>query len=245
MWQNRHKPGNMAVLVQANFAAVAQVAQQRGFWGADGCLMDLGLSSLQLAGGSRGFSFLRDGPLAMQFDPGQRLTAADILNRSTEEELTEILLRFGEERRARRISRAIVRARPLATTQELARVVEHAVGGRRGRLHPATRTFQALRMAVNRELENLEAGLGGAIKLLGPGGRLAVISYESLSDRLVKVAMRRASSGCICPPGSPVCTCGHTPELRLITRKPLTPSREEVQRNPRSRSARLRVAERL
>jgi 16S rRNA (cytosine1402-N4)-methyltransferase len=237
--------GDQVVLVQESFAAMAEVARQHGFLGADGVLMDLGLSSLQLEGETRGFSFQRDAPLDMRFDPRQHLTAADIVNGSTEEDLAQILARYGEERQAQRISRAIIRGRPVGSTLELARLVERAVGGRRGRLHPATLTFQALRVAVNRELENLEVGLNQGIKLLGVGGRLAVISYESLSDRMVKGAFRRASAWCICPPGSPICTCGHTPEVRLVTRKPITASLEEVQSNPRSRSARLRVAERL
>ena len=235
--------GERATLVHGSYAAVEEVARRWGFLGADGVLMDLGLSSLQLEGEERGFSFRVDAPLDMRFDPTRGRTAEEILNRATEADLTAIIGRYGEERQARRISRAIVEGRPVRTSGELAALVERVVGRRRGRLHPATRTFQAIRMAVNEELENLEQGLNQVIKLLGPGGRLAVISYHSLEHRLVKGALKRASPRCICPPRTPVCVCGHVPEVRLITKKPITPSLGEVRHNPRSRSARLRVAE--
>ena len=237
--------GRRAVLVQGSYADLGELARRHGFPAPQGVLMDLGLSSLQLEGEERGFSFRSDAPLDMRFNPQQHLTAADIVNGSTAEELARIISRYGEERRAWRIARAIVSRRPIGSTVELAGLVERAVGGRRGHLHPATRTFQALRMAVNSESEHLEQGLNEVIKLLGPGGRLAVLSYHSLDDRLVKGALRRASATCICPPRTPACICGHTPEVRLVTKRPITPSAEEVHRNPRSRSARLRVAEQL
>jgi 16S rRNA (cytosine1402-N4)-methyltransferase len=224
---------------------VAALAQQHGFLGVDGVLLDLGLSSFQLEGEARGFSFQGDALLDMRFNPQQHLNADDIVNRSTEKELAQILHRYGEERWARRISRTIVQGRPVRSTRELVRLVERAMGGRRGRIHPATRTFQALRIAVNNELENLETGLKEVIKLLRPVGRVAVISYHSLEERLVKGVFNQASATCVCPPIIPVCTCGQMPTMRVLTKKPISPSLEEVQRNPRSRSARLRVAEHL
>jgi 16S rRNA (cytosine1402-N4)-methyltransferase len=235
--------GQRVTLVHGSYTTVEELARNSGFLGADGILMDLGLSSLQLEGEERGFSFRVDGPLDMRFDPTRGRTAEEILNRTKEADLAAIISRYGEERQARRISRAIVGSRPIRRSGELAALVERAVGGRRGRIHPATRTFQAIRMAVNEEMEKLEEGLNQVIKLLGPGGRLAVISYHSLEDRMVKRAFQRASSRCICPPRLPACVCGHVPEVRLITKKPITPSLEEVRHNPRSRSARLRVAE--
>jgi 16S rRNA (cytosine1402-N4)-methyltransferase len=181
----------------------------------------------------------------MRFDPQQDLTAADLVNELTTAELAEILYRYGEERQARRIARAIVAARPLGTTRELAAVIAQAVGGRRGRLHPATRSFQALRIAVNDELGALEAVLPQAVELLRPGGRLAVISFHSLEDRLVKRFFRLQARDCVCPPEQPVCTCQHRPTLRVVTRRPLRPDETEIAQNPRARSARLRVAQRL
>jgi 16S rRNA (cytosine1402-N4)-methyltransferase len=208
-------------------------------------LFDLGLSSLQLADPARGFSFMGDGPLDMRYDPtGEGVTAATLVNQLPPEELEKLLIRYGEEGRARRIAEAIVAARPLYTTAELARVIERAVG-RRGRIHPATRTFQALRIAVNNELAALEVALPQAAELLRPGGRLVVISFHSLEDRVVKQFLRRESRDCICPPETPVCTCRHKATLRLVTRKPIVPTAGEVADNPRARSARMRVAERV
>lgn len=237
--------GERASLVLGTFADLAAIAQAQGFVAVDGVLFDLGLSSLHLADPSRGFSFQAEGPLDMRFDPTQDLTAADLVNNLSMNDLAELLYQYGEERESRRIARAIVHARPLRTTRQLAEVVARAVGGRRGRIHPATRTFQALRIAVNDELRQLEAALPQAVALLRPGGRLAVITFHSLEDRIVKDFLRRESRDCICPPGLPVCVCGHRANLRLITRKPITPSAEEVQANPRSRSAKLRVAEKV
>jgi 16S rRNA (cytosine1402-N4)-methyltransferase len=241
--------GDRAQLVHASFARLKEVVQAHGFAGersrVDGILFDLGLSSLQLADAQRGFSFMADGPLDMRFDPTSGdPTAADLVNTLSEEELADILYHYGEERQSRRIAGAIVEARPLHTTGELVEVVEQAVGRRRGRLHPATLTFQALRIAVNEELKALRAALSQAVELLAPGGRLAVIAFHSLEDRIVKRFMRRESKDCVCPPELPICTCDHQATLDVITRKPIRPTEEEVAANPRSRSARLRVGAR-
>jgi 16S rRNA (cytosine1402-N4)-methyltransferase len=181
----------------------------------------------------------------MRFDPAGPVTAAHLVNTSTEEELRRLLYQYGEEPRARAIARSLVQSRPIHTTKELAAAVARAAGPSRGRIHPATRTFQALRLAVNQELAHLEAGLAAAIRLLRPGGRLVVISYHSLEDRLVKTTLAREAARCLCPPGVPVCVCGHQPTLELVTRRVVKPTAAEVQDNPRSRSARLRSARRL
>jgi 16S rRNA (cytosine1402-N4)-methyltransferase len=211
----------------------------------NGILFDLGMSSLQLEAPGRGFSFQQDSPLDMRFSSRQPLTAADIVNTYPEHELVSLLEKYGEERRGRQIAKRIVESRPLRTTFELVQVVEQAVGGVRGRIHPATKTFQALRIAVNQELESLELALRQALDLLGSGGRIAVISFQSLEDRLVKEFLRRESQGCLCPPSVPVCVCGHTPKLRIVTKKAVRPSPAELQANPRSRSAKMRVGERI
>lgn len=214
--------------------------------GADGILLDLGLSSMQVDDPARGFAFMSDGPLDMRFDPsGGGLTAADLVNTWDAEALAEVLFRFGEERHARRIARAIVAARPLSSTRQLAGVIAGAQRGPREKIHPATRTFQALRIAVNDELGAVERALPVAIGLLRPGGRLAVISFHSLEDRIVKQTFKTEATDCLCPSRQPVCTCGHVARVRLVTRKPLRPADEEIAANPRSRSARLRVVERL
>ena len=236
--------GKSVLIVNDNFVNLEAICIRRDFMPVHGILFDLGLSSLQLNGGGRGFSFQQDAPLDMRLNPGQRVSAADIVNTSSEAELAYIIRTYGEESCSYRIARRIVRERPLKTTAELAMVVEQIIP-RKGKIHPATKTFQALRIAVNHELENLEAVLKQAIRLLGFKGRLVVISYHSLEDRIVKRFMQQESKGCICPPGTPSCICGHTPSLKLVSRKVITPSEEEVKRNPRSRSARLRVAERI
>ena len=238
--------GTDVQLVQSDYARIGDVCRELDFAPVHGVLLDLGLSSLQLERAERGFSFQHDGPLDMRFDPDQELTASEIVNEYDEDELTEILQRFGEEPRARRIAKRIVQRRPLRKTTELAKVVEEAVGGRvRRQSHPATRTFQALRIAVNQELLSLADALPEAYGLLGDLGRLAVLSYHSLEDRIVKSFIRQESSDCLCPPKQPVCTCGHKAVLKPISRGAVRPSPEEVAENPRSRSARLRVAERL
>ena len=233
-------------LVQGNFADVGCIAQRHGFMSADGVLLDLGLSSMQVDSDTRGFSFRRPAKLDMRFDPASEGTAYSLINESTEEELAEILWRFGEERRARRLSREIVRGRPIETTTQLAELVARVSGAsRRGRIHPATRAFQAIRMAVNDELNNLGLGLIRAIQTLATGGRMAVISYHSIEDRVVKETFRRESSTCICPPRTPECICGHKPTIRRVNRKVIKPTASEVQANRRSRSARLRLAEKI
>jgi 16S rRNA (cytosine1402-N4)-methyltransferase len=233
-----------ATIVHGNFADLDSVAREHGFVPADGVLFDLGLSSRQVETGGRGFSFRREARLDMRFDPSQQLTAHEVVNGYSERSLADIIFQLGEEPRARRVARAIVRSRPIETTTHLAdvvaRVMRRPVGGR---THPATRTFQAIRIAVNGELENLERGLQRAIEIVGSGGRLVAISYHSLEDRLVKSTLRREASRCVCPPETPQCVCGHTATVRVVTRKVIRPTPEEVRANPRSRSARLRVAE--
>jgi len=210
--------------------------------GFSGILFDLGLSTEQLSDPGRGFSFNLDGPLDMRMDPTQGSRAADLVNGLPERELEEIIRLYGDERRARRAARAIVEARPLETTRELAQVVRRAVGPSGG-IDPATRTFQALRMAVNGETGELERGLEAAVSLLRPGGRLVAISYHSGEDRIVKLFLQRMSGRCICPPGTPVCRCDPVNALVIISKKPLQPSLDEVKLNPRARSAKLRAAE--
>jgi len=232
--------------VNASFDQVARVAQRHSFTPIHGVLLDLGLSSMQLSAVERGFSFQSEGPLDMRYDPSGPTTAADLVNNLSQSELADLLYRLGEERRSRAIARAIVAARPLRTTRELAEAVLRAVGGQgKARIHPATRTFQALRIAVNAELDILSRALPEATALLTPGGRLAIISFHSLEDRIVKNFFLQESKDCICPAEQPVCTCNHRATLRIITRKPITASNHEVNLNPRARSAKLRVAERL
>ncbi len=232
-------------LVNDNFSNLESICHRNDFLPVHGILFDLGLASFQIDVGARGFSFQQDAPLDMRVGPNQETSAEDIVNRYGEVELADLIWKYGEEPGSRRIARSIVRARPVRTTAQLADIVQRALGGGRGRIHPATRTFQALRIAVNDELENLESALAQAVKVLGFEGRLVVISYHSLEDRIVKQFMRRESSGCICPPGTPSCVCGHTPTIKLVSRRVVVPSVEEVHANPRSRSARLRVAERV
>ncbi len=232
-------------LVEANFRELAETCRGLNFVPVHGVLFDLGLSSLQLADTERGFSFQTEAPLDMRFSPRQPLTAADIVNEYPEAELADVIWRFGEERASRRIARAIVRARPLRTSLELAAVVSRAMPGGRSRIHPATRTFQALRIAVNDELNALTAGLEQARDILGLGGRLVVISFHSLEDRIVKQFFQRESRDCICPPEVPGCTCGHRATMHIITKHTVTPTEQEIDANPRSRSARLRAAARL
>lgn len=259
--------GERALLIQADYAALSAVAPQHGFGQAQGILFDLGVSSLQLDRPERGFSFQADAPLDMRFDPTAGPSAADLLSELDEEALADILWRYGEERLARRIARRIVQARGrerIARTGQLARLVEEAAGGRRGRIHPATRTFQALRIAVNRELERLSSGLVQATQLLAPGGRLAVISFHSLEDRIVKDFFQQEEGRCDWPARMPAGGCPHfrpdqtrqrpcraqrgagcdrPASLRQVGRL-VRPTPAEVERNPRSRSARLRIAER-
>lgn len=235
--------------LQGNYAEMISLAGQAGISQVDGVLLDLGFSSRQVDRPGYGLSFQNDEPLDMRYDRAQPSSAAELVNESEEDELTDLFRRLGEEPRARALSRSIVReraARPIETTGELADLVERVVGRRRThRIHPATRVFQALRIAVNRELENLQAGLEAAVALLRPEGRLAVISYHSLEDRIVKNFVAHRSATCVCPPGLPQCVCGQTPEMAIVNRRIIRPSGEEVAFNPRSRSARLRVARRI
>ncbi len=236
--------GDRVITRQARFDAVATTAQGLSFFPVNGILADLGVSSMQIDTATRGFSFNKDGPLDMRMGPSATQSAADLVNTLSEKALADIIYRYGEERKSRRIARAIVQSRPLTSTMQLADVVRRAVGGgKRWKIHPATRTFQALRIAVNDELGALERFLPQAISLLAPDGRLAVISFHSLEDRIVKQFFKQEASDCICPPEQPVCTCHHRATVTIITKKPVIASPEEQARNPRARSAKLRVAE--
>jgi 16S rRNA (cytosine1402-N4)-methyltransferase len=243
--------GDRLVLRQANFSELADVAPATGFGAVDGMLFDLGLSSFQLADTDRGFGFRAGGPLDMRFDTGRGVPASELLATLSADELATLFRRYGEEPAAWRIAKAIVAARassPVETAEELAALVERVVPPnprQRRRTHPATRVFQALRIAVNGELDALESGLAAAVDLLRPGGRLVVLSYHSLEDRIVKRFLAAERRGCTCPPEAPVCVCGKAPRLRLVTRPSLTPTEDEIIANPRARSARLRAAERL
>lgn len=240
--------GDRAVLARANFALCDEVARARGFSDLDGVLLDLGLSSLQLADDARGFSFRSTGPLDMRADPDLDRPAADLVNHAPEAELRRLFRELGEEPEAARVAGAIVRRRverPFVQADDLGRFVAGVKTRRPRSIDPATQVFQALRMAVNDELPNLARGLAAAVGLLRPGGRLAVISFHSIEDRLVKQYFAQESRDCLCPPHLPTCVCGHRAGLRAITRRPLTAAAAEIARNPRARSARLRVAERL
>ena len=234
-----------AILIQASYATLSEQLEALKWPAVNGILLDLGLSSMQLDNHERGFSFMRDGPLDMRFDSESSLRASDLVNKLSAEELADILYKFGEERQSRKVARAIVAARPILSTHQLAKVVEAVTTGRKSGIHPATRTFQALRIVVNNELERLEALLPQAVASLAPTGRLVIVAYHSLEDRIVKLFFRKESSDCICPPRQPICTCDHRATLKVITRRPIRPSDEEVVRNSRSRSARMRVAERV
>ncbi len=242
--------GDRVRLLHGNFANIAEMLAEIGISGIDGFLLDLGVSSFQLDKGERGFSFQQDAPLDMRMDDSSGESAAYLVNNLSEQELAKIIRDYGEERWAVRIASHIVKARmvkPVETTLHLVDIIKGAIPRAKWeeRLHPATRTFQGLRIAVNDELASLEKGLEAAIKLLNRGGRAAVISFHSLEDRIVKSIFRDFTTGCVCPKGVPICVCGRIPQLKKITGKPVLPSSEEVQSNPRSRSAKLRVAEKL
>ena len=236
--------GERARLLQASYDSLAETLREIGWDKVDGILLDLGLSSMQLDTLERGFSFQQDAPLDMRFDQASPTTAADLVNTLPQDELADLIYRYGEERASRRIAQAIVKARPLQTTRQLAAVIE-AVLPRKGHIHPATRTFQALRITVNEELDRVENVLPQAVTTLKSGGRLAIISFHSLEDRIVKGYFRRESRDCICPPKQPICTCGHKAVLKEISRKPIIPGEAEIATNPRARSAKLRIAEKL
>ena len=237
-------------LVHSNFCEMAQVVQDLGLSGVDGILLDLGVSSPQLDDGARGFSYMADAPLDMRMNNEDPLTAYDVVNTWSQEELKRILYDYGEERYAPRIAGAICRYREekaIETTLELVDIIRSAMPAQalREKQHPAKRSFQAIRIAVNDELGSVERAMEAAIPLLNPGGRLAVITFHSLEDRIVKNAMAEAAKGCTCPPNFPVCVCGKKPQVKLISRKPIVASDEELEVNPRSRSAKLRVCEKL
>ena len=237
-------------LVQGSFGGLAGILASLNVGGVDGMLFDLGVSSPQLDDGSRGFSYLQDAPLDMRMDQSAPLTARDVVNGWSQEELKRVLWQYGEERYAGPIAAAIVRVRenaPIETTGQLAELIRSAMPAKacREKQHPAKRSFQAIRIAVNDELGELERLLECALEALNPGGRLAIISFHSLEDRLVKTAYARWARGCTCPPDFPVCVCGKTPRVKLVGRRPITAGEEELKENPRARSAKLPRAEGL
>ena len=244
------------VLAHGNFAELARIVNEAGFASIQGVLLDLGFSSHQMDNPQRGFAFSADGPLDMRLDQSQAVSAADLINGASEQALADIFWRYGEEKRSRQIARRIVSERAkgaITSTVRLAELIAAGVPYKYGAIHPATRAFQALRIAVNHELEGLETVLPQIVDILSAtetdeggrreAGRMVIISFHSLEDRIVKEFMRREATDCICPPGIPVCVCGHKARLRLLTRKPAVPTTEEVIANPRARSAKLRAAE--
>lgn len=241
--------GDRFTPVHANFSRLEEILRQAGVDKADGMLFDLGVSSPQLDQPERGFSYMHDAPLDMRMDQDAALTAREVVNQWSYEELRRILFEYGEERYAPQIARAVVRRReerPIETTLELAEIIRSAMPPQalREKQHPAKRSFQAIRIAVNGELDELPPMLEAAVQCLAPGGRLAVITFHSLEDRIVKQTMRQLATGCTCPPQFPVCVCGKKPKLELLSRKPITAGPAELTRNPRARSAKLRTARR-
>ncbi len=248
--ENLAEFGNRVIIVQANFSEMAKVTADNGINNVDGILLDLGVSSFQLDEPSRGFSYMQDAQLDMRMNRENELSAYILVNKAGEEELRQIIQKYGEERWAARIAKFIVNERkiaPISTTAELVTVIKKAIpaAAREKDQHPAKRTFQALRIAVNGELDELAEGIAAACNILKPGGRIAVITFHSLEDRLVKEKFKYMASECVCPPHIPVCICNHHASLKLINRRPITASTEELAANHRSRSAKLRVAERL
>ncbi|MBE6634293.1 MAG: 16S rRNA (cytosine(1402)-N(4))-methyltransferase RsmH [Ruminococcaceae bacterium] len=242
--------GDRAVVVRSNFREVGSVCEMLGIEQIDGMLLDLGVSSYQLDTAERGFSYQADAPLDMRMDLRNPLSAYHVVNEYSEDRIKRILFEYGEERFSGRIASAILRAReqaPIKTTGELVRIVKSAIpsSARDGGHHPAKRTFQALRIEVNAELDVIEPAIRAAVSMLRPGGRVAIITFHSLEDRIVKQTFADLASGCTCPKDFPVCVCGKRPQVKVITRKPILPSKEELEENPRSRSAKLRVAEKL
>ena len=237
--------GNRCIIRQASYAEIIDQIKSLGWNCVDGVLLDLGLSSMQLNKAERGFSFLKEADLDLRFNPEKGKTAAELINTFSEEEIAEIIWKYSEDPRSRKIAKSIVENRPISKTTELAGLIQTAYQGKRGKTHPATRTFQALRIAVNNELEVLEEGLENSLMALCTGGRIAVITFHSLEDRIVKRIFKRESIDCICPPEQPLCNCEHQATIRVITKKAVKPSQEEITNNPRSRSAKMRVAEKI
>lgn len=240
-----HPFGARVAIRQASYVHLPEILSQLGWQHVHGILLDLGVSSMQIDQPGRGFSFQSDAPLDMRFNQETGSSAADLVNTLSEAHLSKVLWEFGEERYSRRIAKAIVAARPIATTVELADLIKKTVPRYDAHIHPATRTFQALRIATNQELETLTNALPNLAACLAPGGRMAVISFHSLEDRIVKQYFKKESQDCICPPEQPVCTCGHSASLKLITKKPIRSRQQEIIENPRSSSAKLRVAEKI
>jgi 16S rRNA (cytosine1402-N4)-methyltransferase len=241
--------GERIRIIHGNYSRIKEIVEQENLKKIDGVLLDLGVSSAQLDTPERGFSFMRNGPLDMRMNPQDPVSAAELLENASDAELETILRDFGEERYAKRIVRAIRNAQakhPISTTLQLSNILRSAASSPRpAPIHPATRSFQALRIAVNREMDHLKTGLRSALDLLGEAGRLVVISFHSLEDRIVKQFFQAEAKGCVCPPRCPVCVCGRSPTLNVLTRKPVVPTEEEVKKNPRSSSAKLRAAERI
>lgn len=233
------------IIKKSSYADLDQQMSSIGWDCANGIILDLGVSSMQLDTAERGFSFIKEAPLDMRFNQTGGISAEELLNTWDERSIADIIWRFGEESKSRQIAREIISRRPLKTTTDLAALVLSVYRGKRGKVHPATKTFQAIRMAVNQEMETLEKGLHKSVDALCSGGRLVVISFHSLEDRSVKQFFQRESRDCICPPDQLVCTCGHKATIRILTRKPLTPTEEEIEKNPRSRSAKLRAIEKI
>jgi 16S rRNA (cytosine1402-N4)-methyltransferase len=242
--------GKNTTVVRSNFCELASVCRSLGIEQIDGVLLDLGVSSYQLDTAERGFSYSADAPLDMRMDNRCSLSAYDVVNSYSEQELKRILYDYGEERFAPAISSAIVKkreSRPIETTAELSDIIKYAIppAAREGGHHPAKRSFQAIRIEVNRELDVIEPAIKGAVEMLRSGGRIAIITFHSLEDRIVKQAFASLASGCTCPKDFPICVCGNKPKVRLVNRKPILPSKAELEENPRSRSAKLRVAEKI
>ncbi len=242
--------GKNTKVVRSNFCEIARVCSSLGVDGIDGVLLDLGVSSYQLDTADRGFSYSNDAPLDMRMDNRKSLDAYQVVNTYSEQQLKKILFDYGEERYSPAIASAIVRYRekkPIETTAELSDIIKYAMppAAREGGHHPAKRSFQAIRIEVNSELDVIEPAIRDAVSMLKPGGRIAIITFHSLEDRIVKQAFASLASGCTCPKDFPVCVCGNKPKVRLVNRKPILPSKEELEENPRSRSAKLRVAEKL
>tara|TARA_B000000565_G_scaffold81189_1_gene58844 strand:- start:22143 stop:23039 length:897 start_codon:yes stop_codon:yes gene_type:complete len=237
--------GERFIYDNSNFKNIKKIAMKSKFVPCHGILFDLGVSSLQLDKESRGFSFRRKAPLDMRFSINQTLTAQDVLNTFSESEISDILYQYGEERQSRKIAKLIIENRPLSNADELSDLIKKNIRQTNYKINPSTKTFQALRIYINEELNSLSQALEQSLEILGVGGRMAVISYHSLEDRIVKNFFKKESKYCICPPNIPECDCGHFPKLKIITKKPVSPSQSEIEANKRSRSAKLRVVERI